>query len=126
MKNLVVTLIVAVVVLASYSQAQAQYAIPSFDVPVVANTTFQDNDWSNDNDGIREERKLKVRVNTGTSRSDDGAWVVISVYKVGTRLQTKLITVVEGVDYTMNIDEDHWGVKVYQASTNCLLSVWDE
>jgi len=98
MKNLVVTLIVAIAVMASYSQAQAQYGIPSFDVPVVENTTFTDNDWSND-DGTREERKLKVRVNT--SRSNNGSWVVISVYKLGTRLQTRLITVVEGNGYKL-------------------------
>ena len=123
MKNLVVTLIVAIAVMASYSQAQAQYGIPSFDVPVVENTTFTDNDWSND-DGTREERKLKVRVNT--SRSNNGSWVVISVYKLGTRLQTRLITVVEGNDFSMNIDNGAWGITVYRASADCVLSVWDD
>jgi len=111
MKNLVVTLIVAIAVMASYSQAQAQYGIPSFDVPVVENTT-------------REERKLKVRVNT--SRSNNGSWVVISVYKLGTRLQTRLITVVEGNDFSMNIDNGTWGITVYRASADCVLSVWDD
>lgn len=123
MKNLVVTLIVAIAVMASYSQAQAQYAIPSFDVPVVENTTFTDNDWSND-DGTREERKLKVRVNT--SRSNNGSWVVISVYKLGTRLQTRLITVAEGDDFSMKIDNGAWGITVYRASADCVLSVWDD
>jgi hypothetical protein len=126
MKNLVVTVIIAVALMATASQVKAQYAIPSFDVPVFVNTTFQDASivGVNNDNGTREERKIKVRVNT--SKSSDGTWVYISVYKVGTNLATPPIKVEAGNEFSMDIDEDQWGVSVVSVSNNCLLSVWDE
>lgn len=125
MKNLVVTIIVAIFVMASFSQVQAQYAIPSFDVAVVANTTFEDNSWTvNDQNGTREERKLKVRVNTSTSMQ--ATWALVSVYKVGAPFQTQVILVEDGEDFEMNIYDGLWGVIIHDASQYCMLSVWDE
>mgnify|MGYP003572456917 FL=1 len=122
MKNLVVTVIVAIVVMASYSQANAQYAIPSYDVPVYSNMTFEDTAWSNGDDS-REERKLKVRVETN-SYAPRTAWVHISVYNKDTGLSVGPIQVKEGTDFTMNINEDQWGVGVLRSSKSALLSVW--
>lgn len=122
MKNLVVTVIVAIVVMASYSQANAQYAIPSYDVPVYSNMTFEDTAWSNGDDS-REERKLKVRVETN-SYAPRTAWVHIYVYNKDTGLSVGPIQVKEGTDFTMNINEDQWGVGVLRSSKSALLSVW--
>jgi len=126
MKNLVVTVIIAVALMATASQVKAQYAIPSFDVPVFVNTTFQDASiiGINNNDGTREERKLKVRVNT--NKSSDGTWVYISVYKVGSNLSTPPIKVEDGNEFSMDIDESQWGIRIVSVSNNCVLSVWDE
>ena len=125
MKNLVVTVIVAIVVMASFSQANAQYAIPAFDVPVLSNTTFEDDSfsWSNE-EGTREERKLKVRVNTSTSMQ--AKWILISVYKIGSPFHMGPFKVREGRDFTFGIDNDQWGITVLQASSNTSVSVWDE
>ena len=61
MKNLVVTVIVAVIVMASFSQVQAQYAIPSYDVSLnTSNITFEDSELIFPNS--REERKIFVEV----------------------------------------------------------------
>lgn len=124
MKNLVVTVIVAIVVMASYSQANAQFAIPSFDVPVYDNMTFEDSAWTNGDDS-REERKLKVRVETN-SNSSRSVWVRIYVYNKDNGLSVGPIFVKEGTDFTMNINEDQWGVGVIKSSKSCKLSVWDE
>lgn len=126
MKNLVVTVIIAVAVMASFSKAKAQYAIPSYDVPVFVNTTFEDvNSWTINNDNsTREERKLRARVNT--SKSSEESWVYISVYKIGTHLQSIPFLVEEGSGFTMTIDDGLWGVTVESASNNCYLSVWEE
>lgn len=126
MKNLLVTVIIAVAVMASFSKAKAQYAIPSFDVPVFVNTTFQDDAGVINNDGnsSREERKLRVRVNT--SKSSDGSWVYISVYKLGSGLQMGPFKVEDDEEFSMNIDEGNWGISVLSVSDNCYLSVWDE
>ena len=124
MKNLV-TVIVAIVIMASFSQANAQYAIPSFDVPVVENTTFTDDSFSTSNEeGTREERKLKVRVHT--SQSMQAKWILISVYKIGSPFQMGPFQVREGSDFTYNIDDDEWGVTILKASKLTSVSVWDE
>ena len=124
MKNLVVTLIIAFAVMASYSQATAQYAIPSFDVPVYVNTTFEGDDWVSNNDNSREERKLKVRVDNSSRNAE--AWVLISVYKVGSPFAMGPFKVKENQIFTKKIDDGNWGVKVLGTSGSCLLSVWDE
>jgi len=126
MKNLVVTVIIAVAVMASFSVAKAQYAIPSYNVPVFVNSTFQDgNSWTLHNDNsTREERKLKVRVNT--DKSSENPWVYISVYKIGTHLQSIPFLVEAGSEFSISIGNGQWGVTVISASDNCYLSVWEE
>jgi hypothetical protein len=126
MKNLVVTVIVAIAVMASFSKAKAQYAIPAYNVPVFVNTTFHDGSGvvADDQNGTREERKLKVRVNT--DKSSETTWVSISVYKIGTGFQMGPFLVEEGTDFSMNIDEGQWGINVLSVSSNCYLSVWEE
>jgi hypothetical protein len=126
MKNLVVTVIIAIAVMASFSKAKAQYAIPSYDVPVFVNTTFQNGSGivADNQNGTREERKLRVRVNT--SKGTEGTWVYISVYKIGTGFQMGPFLVEENQEFTMNIDEDQWGISILSVSDNCYLSVWEE
>jgi hypothetical protein len=126
MKNLVVTVIIAVAVMASFSKAKAQYAIPSFDVPVYVNTTFHDGSGivAKDQNGTREERKLRVRVNT--SKSPESTWVYISVYKIGSGLSMGPFLVEDGQEFSMDVDEDLWGISVLSVSNNCYLSVWKE
>lgn len=126
MKNLVVTVIIAVAVMTSFSKAKAQYAIPSFDVPVYVNTTFHDGSGivADNQNGTREERKLRVRVNT--SKSPESTWVYISVYKIGSGLAMGPFLVEDGQEFSMNIDDDQWGISVLSVSDNCYLSVWKE
>ena len=122
MKNLVVTVIVAIIVMASFSQVQAQYAIPSYDVSLnTSGITFEDNELIIPNS--REERKIFVEVEVN-GRSQQKVVVFIKLYKLDGSMQTAPIRVEQGHVVEFLAGDEAWGVQVMRTAPNSKMSVW--
>ncbi len=140
MKKIIMTLLVVVAVTSLTTRLSAQYTIPSFNVPVVADpTSFEETGATNFSYGAnslvkfnhlkqkpsnREERKMKVQFERPPSKTTICATVLI--YSVDGQTTLGPYPVVEGVVLEVTIDERDWGVKVVNAINDCELSVWIE
>jgi len=124
MKKLVLIAIVALVAAIPFKKANAQFTIPAYNVQVTANTTFEDNGFSAQNQD-REERILTVDVED-QHRGSDNAWVSIVLYKLNGNLSVGPFMVKEGKTFQMPLDADNWGVKILSASEDASVSVWED
>jgi len=134
MKKFILVLLTVVVATALTSKVSAQYSIPSYDVPVIADpTTFEEASVSNmtmsiepfKNPKTREKRKVLVEaIDKDVSK---GAWVSIRIYSLDNTIIYGPYLVNEGIVFEMELDADYkWGVKAIDASDNCKMSVWFE
>ncbi len=140
MKKIIMTLLVVVAVTSLTTRLSAQYTIPSFNVPVVADpTSFEETGATNFSYGAnsivrfnhlkqkpsnRERRKMKVAVSKTLSKTQVLATVM--VYSLDEQTTLGPYPVVEGIVLEVVIDERDWGVKVVSAIDDCELSVWIE
>ena len=134
------TILVVIAAITLTSKLSAQYSIPSFNVPVIADpTTFEEVPETSGSYGStyllyfnpfshkpinREEKKLKVTTldpNTNTT-----SCIMFEVYSLdGTDIYGPF-TVYEGEVFEICIDEREWGIKVLEASEGSEMSVWIE
>jgi len=138
MKKLILSLLVIASVTVLTNKAYAQYAIPSFDVPVIADpTTFVEVTSSSYNATTnftksnpllqkptsREERKLNVTIRDNDVQTT--AWVGIEIYSLDESITYGPYTVYEGALFEKLLSNEYeWGVRVLTASEDCEMSVW--
>jgi len=138
MKKLILSLLVIASVTVLTNKAYAQYAIPSFDVPVIADpTTFEEVTSSSYNATTnftksntfkekptgRERRKLNVT--TIDNDIQTTAWASIEIYSLDGNITYGPYTVYEGAPFEKSLSEAYeWGVRVLSASESCEMSVW--
>ncbi len=141
MKKFILVLLTVVVATALTTKLSAQYSIPSYDVPVIADpTTFEETPVSNaigfgnvvrgveeeiQDLGSRDERIILTK--TIDDYESTTAWAVIIIYSLDNTINYGPYTVYEDIAFNMNLSTDYeWGVKVVDASQGCQLSVWYE
>ena len=140
MRKKIMTLIIMIAATSFTTRLSAQYAIPSFNAPVVADpTSFEETtatsisfhantltlfNYLNHKSKNREERKMKIAANRPNSKAQLLASVI--VYSLDEQTTLGPYNVEEGVILEVEIDERDWGVKVVSAINNCELSVWIE
>ncbi len=139
MKKLFVASFILLSTLIFSNRLLAQNPIPSFSVPVIADPTiFEEMDdvktLNEDLSGFLTptlhersamgKRKMLVKVERSESRESE--WATITIYSLDGLTTLESYTVMEGVIYEASIDERLWGVKVINASSNAILSVWIE
>ncbi len=138
MKKLILSLIVIAAVTVLTNKAYAQYAIPSYDVPVVADpTTFEETSKSSSYSispftklspfSIQPVNRGKRKLNVTTKDNDIGttAWATIEIYSLDGNITYGPYTVYEGTPFSILLSEDYeWGVRTLDSSTDCEMSVW--
>jgi hypothetical protein len=125
MKKIIIISIIALVAFLPFKKANAQYTIPSYDVQVTANTTFEDSGFTSQ-DEDREERWLTVEVEDEHRGGDEYAWSVITIYPLGGGFSMGPFLVLQDMPFQMNLNDEDWGVKVIIASEDCKMSVWED
>ena len=137
---MIIILLTVVAATALTSKLTAQYSIPSFDVPVIADpTTFEESPISNaigfgnitmgfvpvKNPVNREERIIVVKAIDKDVATN--AWADIIIYSLDYSISYGPYTVNEGNLFEMGLSEEYeWGVEVVDASQGCEMSVWYE
>ncbi len=134
-----ITLLLVVVATTLTSKLAAQYSIPSFDVPVIADpTTFEETPannvigFSNVTQGfvrvIQKSRTREIRKMNVEAKDKDvatTAWANIMIYSLDNLINYGPYTVTEGTIFEMDLSAEYeWGVEVVDASQGCELSVW--
>jgi len=123
MKNYLFVSIVTIFAILPFSNLEAQFAIPSYDVELIGSSiTFEENQPPQAL--IAEERKLKVR--TTSENESDNAWNKITIRNKNTLINLGIFFVYEGSPFELNINDDEWEVIVLEYSTNAITSVWVE
>jgi hypothetical protein len=139
MKKFMVVLLTVVVATALTNKVTAQYSIPSFDVPVIADpTTFEEMPLENVvgfgnvvhgiepviiETGTREERIMRVDATDKDVATT--AWSNIVIYSLDNTINYGPYTVYEGNNFEINLSTDYeWGLRVVDASQGCEMSVW--
>jgi hypothetical protein len=134
MKKFIIALLTVVVATALTTKLSAQYSIPSFNVPVIADpTTFEETPASNMTIGIeyfkkpntREERKMTVKI-TDPGRTAIACASII-VYSLDNTIEYGPYMVYAGNPFEIMLSTDYtWGVRIIEATEDCELSVWYE
>ena len=140
MKKIILSLFVIAAVTVLTNKATAQYAIPSYDVPVVADpTTFEETSRSSSYSISpftkinvlsiqpvgKGERKLIVTVKD--SNINTTAWVIINIYSLDGSITYGPYTVTEGIDFEKYLSTDYeWGVSTIDASVGSEMDVFFE
>jgi len=123
MKTLIVIAIVAFAVAIPFKKANAQYAIPSYDVAVVQNTTFEDSGFSQKGE-TREERVLTVEVED-EHRGGGKAWATFVIYSLDNNLQMGPFKAKEDKPFEISLSNGNWGILVTNASEDCQMSAYN-
>jgi hypothetical protein len=135
MKNLIISILVAFVAMASTTQANAQtfkakyqnYSIPAYDVPVTQNTTFQEpiSIFKEKQNGDRERIKAHCDVETQTPPNSPNAVIaVVQFFSLDGQDVYGPYNVYEGETLDVEVDEREWGLNVIQVMENSEMSVW--
>ncbi|MFK5854496.1 MAG: hypothetical protein QM503_00095 [Bacteroidota bacterium] len=136
MKKLILSLFVLVALTVLTNNAMAQYGIPSYDVPVIADpTTFEETTsynftktLSKPNPFIQKPTSRGEKMLTIIVRNQDvqtTAWVSIEIYTINESITYGPYTVYEGTPLEQSLSTEYeWGVRVLTASTGCEMSVW--
>ena len=115
----------------------AQYPIPSFNVPVVVDptifeeinpssgTNFNNLGYSLIQPDSREEKKFRILAKDNNILNQ--AWVIIDIYSLDGSFQYGPYTVTENNIFEMTVDNNIlWGIRVKDASQDCVMDVWFE
>lgn len=123
MKKYLFITIVTVFAILPFSNLEAQFAIPSYDVELIGSSiTFEENHPPQAL--IAEERKINIR--TTSESESDNAWNKITIRNKNTSINLGLFLVYEGSPFELNINDDEWEVIVLEYSPNAITSVWVE
>jgi hypothetical protein len=138
MKKLILSLLVIASISVLTNKVYAQYAIPSFDVPVVADpTTFEEMSRSSNNFTTptaknnslskkpisRGERKLNVELKSNDDKTMSSA--SIEIYSLDVSTTYGPYSVYEGTPFQKFLNEEYeWGVRILFATSGCEMSVW--
>jgi len=123
MKKLVLITIIAVFAIYPFSNASAQFAIPTYD-QLLSGTSVTFEEEHPPGVSILEERDIIIVTNDTHLSSTASAKVLL--YKKGSSAQYGPYTVIEDIPFEFNIDDDEWGVRIVENSTDCEISVWIE
>jgi len=137
MKNLIISILVAFVAMASINQANAQtfkakyhnYAIPAYDVPVTQNTTFQEpvSIFKEKPGSDRERRTAHCDVETQTPPNSPNAVIaIVQFFSLDGQDVYGPYNVYENETLNVEIDDREWGMNVIQVMENSEMSVWTE
>lgn len=138
MKKVLLSLLVIAAVTVFTSSTFAQYAIPSYDVPVIADpTTFEEavpttsfyvspfTKANQTNQVSVPDGRRKLNVTTIDSNINTTAWATIEIYSLDGNITYGPYTVYEGLPFSQFLsDEYEWGVNTIDASEGCEMSVW--
>ncbi len=134
MKKTIMTLLVVIAAITLTNNLSAQYSIPSYNVPVVADpTTFEEiqrttvsyNNPVSQQLGNRGRRKLIIKVKDNNSSST--ATETINIYSLDGSFLFGPYTVSEGSNFEIDLDDDlDWGLCVLQATPDSEMDVWFE
>ncbi len=140
MKKVIMTLLVVVAATTLTTKLSAQYSIPSFNVPVIADpTTFEEAQSSNTSYNInlllfnpfsqkpvnREERDIIIKVKDNDSGTT--AYATVEIYSLDYTYLYGPYTVYEGTNFEMPLSSEYqWGLRTIAASTGCEMDVWFE
>ena len=133
MKKLILALFIIAAITALNNKTFAQYAIPSYDVPVIADpTTFEETATQSTTSGFnlisanpasRGERKVNVRVIDNDMQTTASS--TIEIYSLDESITYGPYTVYEETTFELLLTEEYeWGVRVLAASEGCEMSVW--
>lgn len=133
MKNLIISILVAFVAMASTTQSNAQtlnakyqnYSIPAYDVPVTQNTTFQQTNPFFEKNGNRARKTVHCDVETqNPPLSPNAVIAIVQLYSLDGQDVTEPLNVYENETLEVEVDERNWGVTILQVIDNSTMSVW--
>lgn len=135
MKNLIISILVAFVAMASITQVNAQtfkakyqdYSIPAYNVPVTQNTTFQQSIqiFKERPNGDRARKTAQVDVETqNPPSSPNSAIAVVQLYSLDGQDVYGPYNVYENETLEVEIDDRAWGVQVLEVMDDSEMSVW--
>ena len=135
MKNLIISILVAFVAMASTTQANAQtyhaknqsYSIPAYNVPVNQNTTFQElpSIFKEDPHGDRARKTVHCDVETQNPPSSQNAVIaVVQLYSLDGQQIVGPFNVYEDETLDVDVDDLEWGVTILEVMDNSTMSVW--
>ena len=138
MKKLLLSLFVVSLVTVLSSKVVAQYAIPSYDVLIVADpTTFEETSRSSSSHPIlvkvtnpfiqkpTSRGEKKIYINTKDLDSGTSASASVVIYSLDGTYMYGPYTVIEGTTYSMVLDDNYrWGVQTISCTEDCEMDVW--
>jgi len=138
MKKLILSLLVIASISVLTNKVYAQYAIPSYNVPIVADpTTFEEMSPSSNNfttPTVKNSSLSKKPISRGermitikTKGYDDAttACASIEIYSLDVSTTYGPYAVYEGTPFQKLLNDDYeWGVRILFATSGCEMSVW--
>jgi len=126
-KHVSILVLLFIGIIYPFSNARAQYPIPSFKVTLEqVNTTFEE-DSENDlfsKTVSREERQLVIEVVDDIP--SQLSWAIVVVYSIDGLDELGPYTAYEGFPLRVDIDEREWGINVTDFLEGCTVSTWIE
>ncbi len=126
-KHVSILVLLFIGIIYPFSNARAQYPIPSFKVTLEqVNTTFEE-DSENDlfsKTVSREERQLVIEVVDDIP--SQLSWAIVVVYSIDGLDELGPYTTYEGFPLRVDIDEREWGINVTDFLEGCTVSTWIE
>lgn len=135
MKNLIISVLVAFVAMASITQSNAQtyqsnsqtYSIPAYNVPVNQNTNFEQplQIFYEDNNGERARKTAHVEVETqNPPMSPNAVIAIVNLYSLDGQDVYGPFNLYENETLEVEVDDREWGVDVIQVMNDSEMSVW--
>lgn len=126
-KHVSILVLLFIGIIYPFSNARAQYPIPSFKVTLEqVNTTFEE-DSENDlfsKTITKEERQLVIEVVDDIP--SQLSWAIVVVYSIDGLDELGPYTACEGFPLRVDIDEREWGINVTDFLEGCTVSTWIE
>lgn len=139
MKNLPVLLLSFVALLLLSGNIHAQYSIPSFDAPIIADpTTFEEVTMQNstsysfvkENPFVtkpngRDEKNIFV--SSKDNNQNTNAFFTFEIYSLDHTINYGPFTTYEGNIFTMSLNANiQWGIRSVACSEGCIVDIWFE
>jgi hypothetical protein len=121
MKKILMITVLAMLTLAPFSTAKAQYGIASYEVELLGySITFEEEHPP----GLLVAERRKMKIVTSSENISTDAKTSIMIYKVGASILYGPFTIDKFINFEFEIDKEEWGVEIIAYEPGTLASVW--